>query len=57
MDRLVKERMRIKHYVRYMDDGVLVHESKEYLNEVLARMREKAKEQREKHAWCPPRIA
>ena len=57
MDRLVKERMRIKHYVRYMDDGVLVHESKEYLNEVHARMREKAKEQREKHAWCPPRIA
>ena len=44
MDRLIKERMRIKHYVRYMDDGILVHESKEYLNEVLAQMREKAKE-------------
>ena len=44
MDRLVKERMRIKHYIRYMDDGVLIHESKEYLNEALARMREKAKE-------------
>ncbi len=27
MDRLVKEKMRIKHYIRYMDDGVLVHES------------------------------
>ena len=31
MDRLIKEKMRIKYYVRYMDDGVLVHESKEYL--------------------------
>ena len=27
-----------------MDDGVLIHESKEYLNEALARMREKANE-------------
>lgn len=44
MDRLVKEKMRIRHYVRYMDDGILIHESKEYLNEVLARMRDKAKE-------------
>lgn len=44
MDRLIKEKMRIRHYIRYMDDGVLIHESKEYLNEVLARMREKAEE-------------
>ena len=44
MDRLIKEKMRVKHYVRYMDDGILVHESKEYLNEVLAQMWEKAKE-------------
>ena len=44
MDRLVKERMRIKHYIRYMDDGVLIHESKEYLNEALARMLDKAKD-------------
>ena len=46
MDRLIKEKMRIKHYVRYMDDGILVHESKEYLKEVLARMETKAKELR-----------
>ena len=44
VDRLIKERMHIKHYVRYMDDGVLIHESKEYLNEALVRMRDKAKE-------------
>ena len=43
MDRLIKEKMRIKYYVRYMDDGVLVHESKEYLNEVLCQMKGKAK--------------
>ena len=44
MDRLIKEKMRIKHYIRYMDDGVLIHESREYLNEVLGRMRENAGE-------------
>ena len=44
MDRLIKEKMRIKHYVRYMDDGIMVHESKEYLKEVLTQMRKKAKE-------------
>ncbi|MBQ6639325.1 MAG: RNA-directed DNA polymerase [Lachnospiraceae bacterium] len=44
MDRLIKEKMHIKHYVRYMDDGVLIHESKEYLKEVLCRMEEKARE-------------
>jgi len=44
MDRLIKEKMRIKHYVRYMDDGILLHESKEYLNEVYAKMQEKAAE-------------
>jgi hypothetical protein len=39
LDRLIKEKMHIKHYVRYMDDGILIHESKEYLNEVLKQMR------------------
>lgn len=28
MDRLIKEKMRIKYYIRYMDDGILIHESK-----------------------------
>ncbi len=35
IDRIVKERWRIKYYTRYMDDLVLVHESKEYLRRVL----------------------
>ena len=44
MDRLIKEKWRVKYYVRYMDDGVLVHESKEYLQEVLKSMKALAKE-------------
>lgn len=38
MDRLIKEKMRIKHYIRYMDDGILIHESKEYLQLVWKEM-------------------
>ena len=38
LDRLIKEKMHIKHYVRYMDDGIMLHESKEYLNEVRKEM-------------------
>ncbi len=33
MDHMVKERLRIKFYIRYMDDFILIHESKEYLEE------------------------
>ncbi len=38
MDRLIKERLRIRHYVRYMDDGILVHESKTVLTEARKQM-------------------
>ncbi|MBE7074559.1 MAG: RNA-directed DNA polymerase [Clostridiales bacterium] len=31
IDRLIKEKLKIRYYVRYMDDMILVHESKEYL--------------------------
>lgn len=31
LDHFIKERLRIKHYLRYMDDFVLIHPSKEYL--------------------------
>ena len=44
LDRLIKEQLGIKHYVRYMDDGILVHEDRGYLNETLVRMRGKAAE-------------
>lgn len=40
LDRLIKEKLRIKGYVRYMDDGVLIHKSKEYLQECLRQMQD-----------------
>lgn len=35
MDRLIKEKLLIKHYTRYMDDFILVHESEDYFNHCL----------------------
>ena len=35
MDRMIKEKMKIRGYSRYMDDMVLIHESKDYLKECL----------------------
>ena len=35
VDRLIKERLRIKVYSRYMDDFVLLHEDKEYVKYAL----------------------
>ena len=40
LDRLVKEKLRVKHYARYMDDMVLLHPNKKYLRECLKQMRE-----------------
>ena len=39
LDHFVKEVLRIKAYGRYMDDGYLVHESKEYLQGCLREIR------------------
>ena len=39
LDHLVKEKMHIKGYCRYMDDFYLIHESKDYLKECLAAIR------------------
>ncbi len=46
LDRLIKEKLRIKGYVRYMDDGVLIHESKEYLQECLRQMQDLISEEK-----------
>ncbi len=35
IDRFIKEKLRIKYYVRYMDDMILIHEDKEYLRQCL----------------------
>lgn len=34
-DHWIKERLRVKHYIRYMDDFVLIHEDKDFLRNVL----------------------
>jgi hypothetical protein len=39
LDRLAKERLRIRHYTRYMDDLVLLHPEKAVLRECLEAMR------------------
>lgn len=40
MDRLVKERLKIKYYTRYMDDCVLIHHDKKVLHDALGQMRQ-----------------
>lgn len=39
LDHFVKEKLRIKGYGRYMDDGYLIHSSKEYLQECLKKIK------------------
>ena len=39
LDHFIKERLHIKHYVRYMDDFILIHYSKEYLQMCLKEIR------------------
>lgn len=44
IDHMVKERLHIKGYSRYMDDFYLIHESKDYLKHCLVEIRKKAEE-------------
>ena len=44
IDRIIKEKYRIKYYTRYMDDLILIHEDKEYLKTCLAELRQVAAE-------------
>lgn len=41
LDHYIKERLRIKHYIRYMDDFILICPEKERLKKCLAAIREK----------------
>lgn len=43
-DRLIKEKLRIKYYSRYMDDCVLINPDKQYLQHCLTQMRNYLKE-------------
>ncbi|MCW5648383.1 MAG: RNA-directed DNA polymerase [Ramlibacter sp.] len=38
LDQHIKHQLRIQHYVRYVDDGVLLHESAQVLSQALARI-------------------
>ena len=40
LDHFIKEKLGIKGYARYMDDGYLIHTSKEYLQKCLLQMQE-----------------
>lgn len=35
LDHFIKEELKIKYYIRYMDDGLIIHEDKEYLKYCL----------------------
>ena len=45
VDHYIKEQLRIKHYVRYMDDMVLIHSDKSYLVECKKKIERFCKEQ------------
>ena len=45
LDRLIKERLRVRHYTRYMDDMVLVHPDKEFLANALEELRAFARDE------------
>lgn len=40
LDHYIKEVLKIKYYCRYMDDGVLIHEDKNYLKYCLFKIKE-----------------
>lgn len=41
LDHYIKERLHIRHYVRYMDDFILIHQDKEYLQFCRKKITEK----------------
>lgn len=44
LDRFIKEELRIKYYVRYMDDMILIHHDKEHLKECKIKIEQFANE-------------
>ncbi len=40
LDRLVKEQLRVRYYIRYMDDCLLLHHSKEFLSGCFVQMKQ-----------------
>ena len=46
MDHYIKERLRIKYYIRYMDDFILIHEDREYLEHCLEEIKQLLSDQK-----------
>lgn len=44
LDHIMKEDMSVKHYVRYMDDIVIIHKDKDYLNRCLLKIEDSIRE-------------
>lgn len=44
LDHYIKEELKIKHYIRYVDDFILLHQSKEYLEYCKIKINEKIRE-------------
>ena len=40
LDHYIKENLKIKYYVRYQDDFVLFHQSKQYLEDCFKKIKE-----------------
>ena len=46
LDHYIKENLKIKYYIRYQDDFVLIHEDKEYLKNCLAEISKKVQKEK-----------
>lgn len=44
LDHYITEKLKIKYYIRYMDDGILISEDKDYLKYCLNEIKEILKE-------------
>lgn len=44
LDHFIKEKLKIKHYIRYMDDFILIHEDREYLEKCRGEIENELKE-------------
>lgn len=44
IDHFIKEELRVEYYIRYMDDFILIHHDKVFLEECLTKIKEKLKE-------------
>ena len=44
LDHFIKERLHIKYYIRYMDDGILIHQDKWYLKYCLRKIQKRIEE-------------